>query len=340
MLVGFNDVHVSIKLTNLWRARLTVECDPLPGCSVNARRAKQSCAAMLCMSAWTSNENTFGQWAARDADLTSGEHPFQFGTREREFVDSRGTTCIINSYALDDSRAARLHRTLESTATWFIENASRIDASDHRWTMMVLYCIDKEAGECACAGYCTVFSFCNPVAGTTRRRICQMLVLPHYQRLGYGKALLECVYASARAASDVIEITVEDPCPGFIRMRDSADYSALHSAFPITSENDDDEARIADHGASILKLTRRQIVRCVEMRRLARLDAGSDEAVKAYRLGVKRRLFQGELAEALGGIEDKDERKKLLATKYDALARHYKRIVARHAKKNNIAAHF
>ena len=51
--------------------------------------------------------------------------------------------------------------------------------------------------------------------------------------------------------------------------------------------------------------------------------------MKAFRLSVKRRLYAGELAEELGGIEDKEKRKALLSEAYDDLVEHYRRVIAR-----------
>lgn len=104
-----------------------------------------------------------------------------------------------------------------------------------------------------CAGYVTVFTFHNPLRATERERptslrVCQMLLLPPFQRrgayvcvclcalcvfthrvgvctssrgfphAGLGSRLLGLVYEWA-AARDACEVTVEDPADGFTEVR-------------------------------------------------------------------------------------------------------------------------
>jgi hypothetical protein len=50
-----------------------------------------------------------------------------------------------------------------------------------------------------------------------------VLVLPPYQGRGLGRHALLEVYALASRREEVLEVTVEDPCPGFQRLRDAVD---------------------------------------------------------------------------------------------------------------------
>ena len=54
-------------------------------------------------------------------------------------------------------------------------------------------------------------------------RVCQMLILPPYQGLGLGRYCLLEVYRLAAERMSIVEVTVEDPCEGFQRLRDAVD---------------------------------------------------------------------------------------------------------------------
>jgi histone acetyltransferase 1 len=63
----------------------------------------------------------------------------------------------------------------------------------------------------------TVFHFLSPFKKPkpgTIARVCQVLILPPYQRVGHGKVLLQQLYDIAHDTSnDIVEINVEDPAP-------------------------------------------------------------------------------------------------------------------------------
>ena len=133
-------------------------------------------------------------------------------------------------------------------ATWFIDGASPIDLDDGRWEVLTLYASALPTGAPAAAatttagaaapsaattaatvdatvGFVTLFTFRNPFAGA-KVRVCQALVLPPYQRAGHGFRLLSAAYAAcALARPHVTEVTVEDPAPGFVRLRDATDLA-------------------------------------------------------------------------------------------------------------------
>ena len=199
LIAGFDDLLISSEMTPLSRLHLSAECSTLPDCNVSSKDImgvmRESDA--IDESACTHEKQVYDKWFASDIDMQNENHPVHHGTRVSGFIDAHGHTCAINQYDLSNPIARRLHRTLESMAIWFIENASRIDPSDHRWKMLVLYIIDEELSQCWCVGYCTLFSFLNPITSMERVRICQMLILPNFSRGGYGTAIMECVCPSA-----------------------------------------------------------------------------------------------------------------------------------------------
>ena len=79
------------------------------------------------------------------------------------------------------------------------------------------------------AGYMTLFSFLNPIAGC-KERVCQAMVLPPFQGRGLGRRMLLFVYRLCGANPEVAEVTVEDPCPSFQLLRDRVDLEWLWNA--------------------------------------------------------------------------------------------------------------
>ncbi|CAM9543885.1 unnamed protein product [Laminaria digitata] len=185
------------------------------------------------------------------ADYTTDEASFcrQLEGRRRDFKPpgarvfeyKRGaTTFSVYRATGEDPGAGDYHARAQCLAPWFIEAADPIDLTDDRWE--VFYLFEEETtrevlGEkwrpAALAGYFTLFGFRNPVKGVSLR-ICQALILPRFQRQGHGQALLAYLYDLARSRDSVFEITVEDPAPGFEKVRNLVDARTLRdsAAFP------------------------------------------------------------------------------------------------------------
>jgi GNAT superfamily N-acetyltransferase len=149
-----------------------------------------------------------------------------------------GTFELYRATAHDTGASSLLHRA-EKLAVWFIETADSVDFSDDRWEVLFLYANHASISVAASVpgnrefvGYMTLFSFRNPIHGT-KVRVCQALVLPPWQGRGLGREMLLRVYEHiVHAREDVSELTVEDPCLGFQRLRDAVDLELLMGKFP------------------------------------------------------------------------------------------------------------
>ncbi|XXQ31732.1 histone acetyltransferase [Plasmodiophora brassicae] len=248
----------------------------------------------------------------------------------------------------------KLHERLRFHATCFIENASFIDDSDDKWSLLLLY-RQRQPSESVNAskfvdicGYVTVYSFyAHP--GGERHRLSQIIVFPPYQRQGHGRRLLQAVYDNAIECG-CFEVTVEDPAPAFQRLRDVLDLQRIvgagffarsdssdvskspgtrrkrqrTSSFPNALEKWD--ARYAKDIREQLKIPISQIRRLYEMLKLHELRSNDDEqAWTDYRLEVKRRLQR----EVLGGVRRSvEDRKKILADLYDDTIKEYDHVLA------------
>lgn len=91
---------------------------------------------------------------------------------------------------LDNEDGRALMRRAESLATWFIDGADHVDLTDPRWEVVALCAHSGPPGaRRVFAGYVTVFTFHNPLRKVdadrpTSLRVCQMLLLPPFQRRG------------------------------------------------------------------------------------------------------------------------------------------------------------
>ena len=175
------------------------------------------------------------------------------------------------------------HNQVQKLALFWIETAESVDiCNDQSGYWKVLYLFQKhtmtknETGEASSssmggenpedegqegvcqyslAGFMTLFHFHapfhKPVPGTIVR-ICQALILPHYQRQGHGKRMMHFVYDKlaqnqGRDSGDagdgglsvksivnnsisnenIVMVNVEDPAPGFVALRNKVDFEYL-----------------------------------------------------------------------------------------------------------------
>ena len=135
-------------------------------------------------------------------------------------------------------------------------------ADDREGYWNVLYLFHKAGpNRYALAGYMTLFYFDSPFRKPrpgTIVRVCQVLILPPYQRQGHGRKMLHCVHdltvmsvakkpmAGGKpprspvpgVPSDVVEINVEDPAPSFVALRNRVDYERFLRIHGLVDDHD------------------------------------------------------------------------------------------------------
>lgn len=125
-----------------------------------------------------------------------------------------------------DYGVTEMLRRCEKVAMWFIETADSVDFEDDRWELLICYQVmtkdQPNKQQYNIAGYMTLFTFNNPFMGA-KIRVCQALVLPYHQGKNIGKFMLKEIYKLAQNRDAVVEVTIEDPAPGFQRLRDCVD---------------------------------------------------------------------------------------------------------------------
>jgi histone acetyltransferase 1 len=263
------------------------------------------------------------------------------GTVLQQWTTLEGRTFLIS--LAEASQAASYHSKLQSLALWYIETADEVDVTSDEgggyWKVLYLF----ESIACkkyALVGYMTLFHFYSPFKKPKSGivvRICQALVLPPYQRMGLGKKLLckvhELVRESASADREIVELTVEDPGPGFTALRNRVDYELMLKSFDSSETSwlpdtfwknvtpsdsiffeplGDAEAITA---AAIGRVTPKQIQIAYELYRLNALTQDGS-LMKRYRLMVKKRLLKAH-REELGVATTKEARRELLGSLFD-----------------------
>lgn len=254
----------------------------------------------------------------------------------------------IYSCALQHPNMKSLYERLQTLALWFIEGADFIDLEDDKWTIFTLY--EKQSssssssgnGQYRVAGYISRYTFITPIIRGTNgsqplsHRICQVLLLPPYQRQGHASRIVSLIMKEARDTPSVYNVTVEDPVPAFSRLRTIVDcQSCLDQRvfknkdqrlldFPLSHAAMEDVRRS-------LKLDADQMIKCFEILKLRQLkhetSLTSEARLKSYRLNVKRRLYRHSREQ----IDDMDafHTKAFLETQFQAVLQHYESILSK-----------
>ncbi|KAI8993395.1 acyl-CoA N-acyltransferase [Pilobolus umbonatus] len=243
-------------------------------------------------------------------------------------LNEEGKDCCYEIYksSFSDLKFRDYHQRMQLFALVFIDGSSYIDDTDVKWEIYTVY--KKEGRNDSTIyhfiGYSTVYPFyCWP--DKIRMRISQFLILPPYRKRGHGSMLYQKIYAMFKIRDEVTEITVEDPSEEFSDMRDRNDYRYLskHHAFDGLKS----PVPLSAYQAigKEYKLTRRQVCRCIELYLLSRLNKMNVVDYKAYRIEVKRRLFEFNY-DVLKDLPEDDRKDKIDET-YNNVEEDYHRIL-------------
>jgi len=199
-----------------------------------------------------------------------------------------------------DARCRELLRNMQLLVLLYIEGGSVIELHDEEWSNRrweVFFLYNKQSDEYNFIGYCTLYRyyFFNKLsADQVRVRLSQFLILPPYQREGFGSRFYDTIIQCYLGTPEVREITIEDPSQEFSDLRDRRDMYRL--------ENDSD-FRTMELTSVIprnplmglrqrAKMPIRQFSRCIEMKLLQNLNVKDKIAQRTYRLIVKSRIYK------------------------------------------------
>ena len=247
---------------------------------------------------------------------------------EQAVRDSAPKKYAIRRMVMTDPSSRAYFDRLQRFSLMFIDGAELVDLTDHRWSALVAFQTNSTGDETSVVGYTTLFSFWNPTRTTQPRtvRVCQALVLPPFQKRGIGSRMLELVNKDAEADAEVLEVNIEDPCPGFQHMRDVLDVSrCMDRELILMADVSSDIIR------SKLKVSPRQAVRCFEILKLSSVNKEDSDKYKSYRLLVKKRLYRENMCYLK--TKKSDQMKLWLANSYNTLEQRYEAVLSSVAKK-------
>jgi len=221
----------------------------------------------------------------------------------------------------DGDQAADYHSQVQNLALFFIESADGINlrSSNGGGYWKAMYLFQKHGTrKYALCGYMTLFHFNAPFKKPKPGvvvRICQALLLPPYQRMGHGKVMMRAVHTVAASTTEIVEINVEDPAPGFVSLRNRVDYELLAESMdsrdpwlPPKYTKDGDFSVLSDadlsNAAAMGRITTRQMQIAYE---LFKLQSTSATTEKKFRLMVKKRLLKTH-REEVSACKTKEER--------------------------------
>ena len=177
---------------------------------------------------------------------------FSTPTNLRNWNFQSSCTCsqlpsLMHRTTLTTPSSIAYFKNVQSLGYWFIDGASEIVVqpdSEHRWLLLTLF--TSVEGHPVLAGYCFLYIFTNPFTSPTYSlRLCQILILPPFQKQGHSSRIFDVVYSillhhhpsvylpnSYPAPTNTDEpsyfmYTVEDPCEEFTFVRDVYDCRLL-----------------------------------------------------------------------------------------------------------------
>ncbi|XP_022154760.1 histone acetyltransferase type B catalytic subunit [Momordica charantia] len=135
---------------------------------------------------------------------------------------------------MDNMAGRNLYSRLVPLALLLIDGSSPIDVSDSRWELYVL--IQKKNSQLGhthstLLGFAALYRFYH-YPDSSRLRLSQILVLPPYQRKGFGRFLLE-VLNNVAVSENVYDFTMEEPLNQLLQLRTCIDIKRLQGFEPI-----------------------------------------------------------------------------------------------------------
>ncbi|XP_010049570.2 histone acetyltransferase type B catalytic subunit [Eucalyptus grandis] len=131
---------------------------------------------------------------------------------------------------MGDMTAGHLYSRLVPLVLLLVDGSNPIDVTDSSWELYLL--IQKTSDQQGnfhdrLLGFAAVYRFYH-YPDSSRLRLGQILVLPLYQRKGYGRYLLE-VLNNVAIADDVYDFTIEEPVDNLQHLRTCIDVQRLLS---------------------------------------------------------------------------------------------------------------
>ncbi|XP_047947391.1 histone acetyltransferase type B catalytic subunit [Salvia hispanica] len=171
-----------------------------------------------------------------------------------------------------------------------VDGSNPIDVIDPRWEIYILVQKGQEDGCMRLLGFAAVYRF-HRYPDAMRLRLGQILIIPPYQRKGYGARLLKTLNSIA-LSENVYDLTIEEPVDALQHVRTCIDvqrllaFKPIHEALgPAISQLKHENlskksqphrceppASIVEDVRKSLKINKRQFLQCWEILIYLRLD--------------------------------------------------------------------
>jgi histone acetyltransferase 1 len=189
----------------------------------------------------------------------------------------------INTYLLYmpvENLKLNLHVNLQRFATFFIDGASEIPISHGHWYYYLILQEPKvnQKGIVKLLGFSSLARFSMSIK-TYRSMISQFLIIPSFQRSGYGFKLLDNIYNNEAAQDSCVDISTEDPGDDYIYLRDAVLFKNTVNYFKSKVKNITSISKVEDYD----KLTLEEI----EIEDLSKKWKLSSQLVRRYEILVK-----------------------------------------------------
>lgn len=185
---------------------------------------------------FTLDPNKFKEWLKEDLEefRPVGKKVYEF-----DRICDKHRHYEVYKVRLNDKKfPTHMNRCLQAMLYFYIESASFIE-KDSSWNYFVLYEVVKKFKNNPTSyrliGYTTTYE--NTEAKNSTNRISQFLILPPYQKLGFGKALVEGIYKHYIKSKNCSDISVEKPTKAFHMLWESVKANLLGTESKINSVN-------------------------------------------------------------------------------------------------------
>lgn len=253
---------------------------------------------------------------------------------------STESNCLLKSEPSDvevfrivGTPVGQLYSRLVPLVLLLVDGSNPIDVLDPRWEIYLLVQEKKDTQDSPSRllGFAAVYRF-HRYPESTRLRLGQILVMPPYQRKGYGRFLLELLNRVA-ISEDVYDLTIEEPEDSLQHVRLCIDVERLLIFDPIRQSLESVVSRLKQENPSkksymckyspplsavedvrkTLKINKKQFEQCWEILIYLQLDP-INKYMETYRAIVSHRVK----AEVVGKDSEGDGKQVIdVPTEYD-----------------------
>ncbi|EPS63329.1 hypothetical protein M569_11455, partial [Genlisea aurea] len=211
----------------------------------------------------------------------------------------------VEVFRVGGSVVGQLYCRLVPLVLLLVDGSNPIDVTDPRWEIYLLVHKGEKGASFRLLGFAVAYRFYRYPC-SSRLRLGQILIIPPYQRKGYGSHLIRLLNDVA-IADDLYDFTIEEPTDSVQHVRTCIDVERLLTFPPVsealgsavsrlrTEENNTSKfgrppSDVVEKVREKLKITKRQLLQCWEILLYLSLDRNSEPCVEKYWRMVRGRV--------------------------------------------------